>query len=80
MPTLLRHPRFSQPAPEPLDVPRLLKESEALDLAEQAEQNSAWFEHQAKLGQALKDLAELALALAGVGAVVVGLWLAKAWG
>lgn len=80
MPTLLRHPRFSQPAHEPLDVPRLLEESEALDLAEQAEQNSAWFARQAKLGQSLRDLAELSLALAGVGAVVLGLWLAKAWG
>lgn len=77
MPTLLRHPRFSQPAPEPLDVPRLLKESDALDLAEQAEQNAAWF---ADPKRTLKDLAELALALAGVGAVVLGLWLAKAWG
>lgn len=77
MPTLLRNPRFSQPAPEPLDVLRLREESEALDYAEQCEQNSTWF---ADPKRTLKDLAEMVFALAGVGAVVLGLWLAKAWG
>lgn len=82
MPTLLRHPRFSQRVHEPLDEADhnalvLLSECE---LPDYGEQNSAWFARQAKLGQSLRDLAELSLALAGVGAVVLGLWLAKAWG
>lgn len=63
--------------PPPFNIYRAREESEALDLAEQAEQNAAWF---ADPKRTLKDLAELALALAGVGAVVLGLWLAKAWG
>lgn len=68
--------------PEPLDEADhnalvLLSECELPDHGH--EERLVCFHRQAKLGQALKDLAELALALVGVGAVVLGLWLAKAW-
>ena len=75
-----RHVYGRPDSPPPFNIYRAREESEALDLAEQCEQNSAWFDRQSKLHQSLKDLAELALALAGVGAVVLGLWFAKAWG